>query len=150
MGYDGRMTRRLVALALGWLAAGCSGAPPPDDRPGTPGVHDIDTIVRAHPRGDQPVGRTEVHRGPRVSIHLIEVADAVAPHRHLHSDETVVCWRGGGLLRIGDEAREIQAGMVLHVPRGVVHSFRRTSPEPAIFATFYTPPFVEGDREPAE
>lgn len=144
------MLARLVTLALASLAAGCSGGPPPDDRPGTPGIWDIDTVVRAHPRGDQPVGRTELGRGPRLSIHVIEVVDAVAPHRHLHSDETVVCWRGGGLLRIGDDAREIQAGMVIHVPRGVVHSFRRTSPEPAIFACVYTPPFVDGDRVPAE
>ncbi|MCI0340236.1 MAG: cupin domain-containing protein [Planctomycetales bacterium] len=145
------MSRLTIVLAIG-LVAGCgSGGDYGDETiPAVPALIEIDSAATTHPPGDRPAGNVELSRGPRVSLHVVTVVSEVAPHVHRYSDETVFFWRGGGLMKIGNEMKEVRAGMVIHIPRGVPHSFRRTSPEPAIALAVYTPPFIAGDRHPVE
>lgn len=61
------------------------------------------------------------------------------PHRHLREDETFMVLEGELEVHVGDETHRAQAGSVVHVPRGAVHFFRNTSPEPARFLVMVTP-----------
>lgn len=112
-------------------------------------MYDIGSVVRANGIGSLAVREVEAHRGPNCSIHIVQVADAIAPHVHAHSDETVVLWRGAGVMLVGDEAIDFGAGQVIHIPKGVPHSFRLTSTEPAVGVSIATPRRRKGDAQPA-
>lgn len=130
-------------------AAGCSSGPhPADDVPSVKGSYDLDAVVRANAIGNLPARAVEAHRGPRCSIHVVQVADAIPAHVHEESDETVIIWRGAGVMIVGDEAMDVGAGQVVHIPKGVPHSFRLTSTEPAVGVSVMTPGMRKGDRKP--
>ncbi|MFN7955214.1 MAG: cupin domain-containing protein [bacterium] len=93
---------------------------------------------------------TEIGRDGRSSHHLVAIRDREDPHRHDTHDLFVFIVRGYGTMRIGNEARPVGEGSVLYVPRGTVHAFRNTSPEPAIAYAIYSPPFDGKDKVPAE
>ena len=88
----------------------------------------------------------EVGRDAHTSHHLVWIRHAEIPHRHDRHDLWVVIVRGRGGWRLGDEERRVGPGSVLYVPRGTVHAFRNTSPEPAAAYAVYTPPFDGQDR----
>ncbi len=146
----GRSPLAAAALALGAvllaLPAGCASTPAPV-APSVAGTYDIGAVVRANGLGSMPARLVEAHRGPNCSIHIVQVADAIAPHVHAHSDETVIIWRGAGVMLVGGEALDVGAGQLVHIPAGVAHSFRLTSTEPAIGVSVMTPGLQKGDRQ---
>ncbi len=145
------MRRLAFLLGIGLATAGCQTGDYGDETiPSVPALIELDPAATTHPPGDKPAANVELSRGPRVSLHVVTVVSEIAPHVHRYSDETIFLWRGGGLMRIGSDMKEVRAGMAVHIPRGIPHSFRRTSPEPAIALAVYTPPFIAGDRHPVE
>jgi len=140
-------TRFLCAIAV--ALTGCAGSPDADT-PSVPGIYAVDDVARAHPAGDAPAAAHQIHRGPRCSLHVVQVTSELPWHRHDHSDETVVVYRGAGVMYIGDAATELVPGMVVHVPRGTAHRFQCTSAEAAVGVAVFTPPLRDGDRVPVD
>lgn len=95
---------------------------------------------------DQDFKVVELGRSESTSHHVAAIRTAERPHRHDHHDLLVVLVRGHGTQRVGDVTREVGEGSVLFVPRGVVHAFTNTGPEPAIAYVVYAPPFDGKDR----
>lgn len=55
----------------------------------------------------------------------LEPGAGAGPHRHTREDETIVVLRGA--LRVFDVT--LRSGEVIHLPRGVTHSFANEGPE---------------------
>ena len=49
--------------------------------------------------------------------------------------------RGRGVMRVGDEEREVEAGTLVLVPPRTGHSIRNTGEEPLVFVSATAPPF---------
>lgn len=64
-------------------------------------------------------------------------------HTHPESDEMLYVVRGEGEQEIDDETREISAGDMLYIPRGVPHGTVNTSWKPLTLIAVYTPPGPE-------
>jgi mannose-6-phosphate isomerase-like protein (cupin superfamily) len=89
----------------------------------------------------EPLGASE-----HTSHHVGAIRRAEPLHRHDRHDLLVLIVRGRGTQRVGDETRAVGEGSLLFVPRGVVHAFTNTGPEPAIAYLVYSPPFDGRDR----
>jgi mannose-6-phosphate isomerase-like protein (cupin superfamily) len=137
-------------LAAAWLAAA--------DTPAPPAVLDAwfggerlrvplaELAARVPLAREQDFRVEELGRSEHVSQHVGAIRTAERPHRHDRHDQLVVMVRGHGTMRIGDETRPLGEGSVLFVPKGVVHAFANTGPEPAIALLVYAPPFDGKDR----
>jgi mannose-6-phosphate isomerase-like protein (cupin superfamily) len=95
---------------------------------------------------DQDFRLEELGRSAHTSQHVGAIRKAERPHRHDLHDQLVLLVRGQGTMRVGDETRPIAAGSLMFVPKGAVHAFTNTGPEPAIAYVVYTPPFDGKDR----
>lgn len=51
---------------------------------------------------------------------------AVTPHRHRQIEEIYYIVSGSGLMTVGDETREVEAGDAVYVPRGQRHTLENT------------------------
>jgi mannose-6-phosphate isomerase-like protein (cupin superfamily) len=79
------------------------------------------------------------------SVHHVSTTTGVGLHVHRMHDETVVILSGEGVMRVGEETREISPGLTLVIPRGTPHELevlRGTVQAVSIF----TPPFDGKDR----
>jgi quercetin dioxygenase-like cupin family protein len=54
-------------------------------------------------------------------------------HTHLQEEESYYMLEGQMLVQVGSEEIEIGAGDFVHIPAGVVHSYRNTSDQPIRF-----------------
>ncbi|GJM44790.1 MAG: hypothetical protein DHS20C21_16320 [Gemmatimonadota bacterium] len=79
------------------------------------------------------------------SAHHLCVAEGVAAHYHRKHDETVTVLSGVGVLTVGEETREVQAGTVALIPRGTVHSLQVTG-GPLEAVSVFSPAFDGTDR----
>jgi len=62
-------------------------------------------------------------------------------HSHEHSEQIYIVVSGRGLMIVGDEAQEIEAGTAVLIPAGAKHAIRNPSSEPLEFISATTPPF---------
>lgn len=62
-------------------------------------------------------------------------------HSHAGREQVYVIVAGSGLMRVGDEEDEVQAGTVILVPPGTRHSIRNLGPEPLVYVSATSPPF---------
>ena len=129
----------LVALLT--ALAGCA-APAP--APSSPFVGAVGAPGRIE--GEAPVAAAELHRGRGVSIHRVEVARAVRPHRHERHEETVVMLAGQGVFTLDGEEHRIGPGAVMHIPRGAVHAYRHEGEGTTQVVSIFTPAFDGEDR----
>jgi mannose-6-phosphate isomerase-like protein (cupin superfamily) len=53
----------------------------------------------------------------------------VTPHRHRQIEEIYYVVEGRGLMTVGDEVREVEAGDAIYVPRGHRHTLENTGSE---------------------
>lgn len=76
---------------------------------------------------------------------------AVAPgestvaHYHREAEEIYLVTAGTGLVRVGDEEREIRPGDAIVIPPGEVHSLRNTGAADLLVACASTPPYAHDD-----
>ena len=55
-------------------------------------------------------------------------AGAAAPvHVHSHEDEVFLVLEGSGIFWVGDQRKQVSAGGVAYLPRGLPHAYRMTS-----------------------
>ena len=62
-------------------------------------------------------------------------------HEHPSQEQVYVIVRGRGVMRVGDEEREVEAGTLVLVPPRTGHSIRNTGEEPLVFVSATAPPF---------
>ena len=75
----------------------------------------------------------------------VSVAPGGGPPPHVHSreDESFYLQQGTLAVRVGDKALNVSAGDVVHMPRGVVHSFKNVGGETAKLLMVATPAGLE-------
>jgi mannose-6-phosphate isomerase-like protein (cupin superfamily) len=83
---------------------------------------------------------------PGVSIGLAVVEKSIRPHYQKVSDEIYFVLRGRGKITVGGEARELREGDVATIPKGSVHGFENTGPEPCL-VVFASGPKFEADKD---
>lgn len=147
----------LVLLAAAGLAAvaHAAQAPPPavldalfDDKRRTLALETLEGRAALGAGENQRV--VEIDRDATSSHHVVAIRDREVPHRHDHHDLLVVMLEGFGTMRQGNQAKPVGQGSILWIPRGTVHAFRNTSPNPAIAYAIYFPPFDPSDRTEVE
>ncbi len=72
-----------------------------------------------------------------------ETGAGIAPHVHTLEEETLYILDGNFEIQRGDHIIEMAAGMALHGPRGVVHSFRCVGEQPGRALIITTPGGIE-------
>ncbi|MFQ5541576.1 MAG: cupin domain-containing protein [Candidatus Binatia bacterium] len=103
---------------------------------------DLDKILIENPLpATQNIKVATLGRGKDISHHVVQVRDRESPHFHKEHDLTVVVLRGGGYLMFDKERVDLAPGDVLFIPRGVVHYFVNTFPQPSVALAAFTPPF---------
>lgn len=73
----------------------------------------------------------------------LEPGEGHERHSHPESDEILYVVRGEGEQTVGDETRDIEAGEMVAVPRGVEHGTVNTGWEPLVLLAVYAPPGPE-------
>lgn len=81
-----------------------------------------------------------------MTVNLVQVRGRIRPHYHQHREEAVLLLRGRGKLRLGTRILPFSSGMLVHIPRGVIHSFTCEGKEPAVALSIMAPPFDGKDR----
>jgi mannose-6-phosphate isomerase-like protein (cupin superfamily) len=61
---------------------------------------------------------------------ILPPGHAVAPHQHRQIEEIYYVVAGRGLMTVGDEVREVEAGDAVYIPRGHRHTLENTGTEP--------------------
>ena len=77
---------------------------------------------------------------------------AVTPHHHRQLEEIYYILEGRGVMRVGEEEREVGAGDAVYIPRGHRHTLKNTGTEPIKILLICGPAFFPGDEvrgEPA-
>jgi len=70
---------------------------------------------------------------------------ATAPHYHRRSEELYLVTSGRGLLRIGEEERELRAGDCAVIPPGQVHTIRNAGETDLVVVCACSPPYSHDD-----
>jgi mannose-6-phosphate isomerase-like protein (cupin superfamily) len=63
-------------------------------------------------------------------------------HEHADSEQVYVIVAGRGLMFVGDERQEVDAGTLVLVPPGTPHSIRNTGQETLAHVSATSPPFA--------
>lgn len=80
-----------------------------------------------------------------VTVNVLAPKAPIKPHYHAKHDETVLIVQGAGKMLIGTGERRVQAGDIIFLPKGTVHSF---SPEGlnCVAVSIFAPMFDGADR----
>lgn len=71
---------------------------------------------------------------------------AVTPHHHREIEEIYYIVSGYGLMTVGDETREVEAGDAVYVPRGHRHTLENTGLQPITLLVACGPAFFYEDE----
>jgi mannose-6-phosphate isomerase-like protein (cupin superfamily) len=71
---------------------------------------------------------------------------AVTPHHHREIEEIYYIVSGNGLMTVGDETREVEAGDAVYVPRGQRHTLENTGNQPITLLVACGPAFFYEDE----
>ena len=71
---------------------------------------------------------------------------AVTPHRHRQIEEIYYIVSGRGLMTVGEETREVEAGDAVYVPRDQRHTLKNTGAEPIKLVLVCGPAFFYEDE----
>jgi quercetin dioxygenase-like cupin family protein len=108
-------------------------------------------LVRTHPIAPEAnIRADEIERTAGGTLHLVQVRGGESPHRHVAHDLVVQVVAGHGALTLGGVRRELRAGDVAVVPRGVPHWFVNTGGDPAIALVVFMPPLDAPDSIPVD
>ncbi len=136
--YHARVGRPALALLLALAACRSTAA------------FDEPHVLRLDPPLPSDVGEVAgvlvepLFESPLQSASLVTVVEPLPPHYHAHHEETVIVVAGTGRMWIDDVAFVMEPGLVVHIPKGSVHS---VEPDGALTAlTIFTPPFDGKDR----
>ena len=71
---------------------------------------------------------------------------AVTPHHHRQIEEIYYIVSGRGVITVGDEQSEVEAGDAVYVPRGARHTLENTGSEPIRLLVACGPAFFYEDE----
>jgi mannose-6-phosphate isomerase-like protein (cupin superfamily) len=71
-------------------------------------------------------------------------------HRHVRTEEIYYVLEGRGLMRVGEEAREVGVGDAVAIPPGAVHQITNTGPTVLKFLCCCAPGYEHDDTVLAE
>jgi len=136
----------MVVLLLAWVRGTMGAEGSPATAPGV-GVFDVDSLLMDYPLAtDQPMRTDQIAHDSLSSVHLTQIRGAIESHRHLGHDENVWVIRGAGRLIVNDVKHKVAAGQVIHIPKGVSHSFHNMGSRPAVVISVFSPGFDGKDR----
>ena len=98
----------------------------------TPAVVDVPALIERNWVGRSASKTTQVSCGSDGVSEVIQLTQALTPHDHADSDETVYVVAGEGSGLIGDASHRLKAGVFLFVPRGTRHGFAPSGKNPLI------------------
>jgi mannose-6-phosphate isomerase-like protein (cupin superfamily) len=112
---------------------------------------DLAKVVAANPLGPgENIKITTLGQGTGASHHVVQVRDRESPHLHQTHDGTVMLVSGHGYLMMAKKRIELSAGDIVYIPRGIVHYYVNTAPQPSIAFVVFSPPFDGRDNIPAK
>jgi mannose-6-phosphate isomerase-like protein (cupin superfamily) len=62
-------------------------------------------------------------------------------HAHPANEQVYVIVRGRGLMKVGEEEQEVEAGTLVFTPPGTQHAIRNVGDEPLVYVSATAPPF---------
>jgi mannose-6-phosphate isomerase-like protein (cupin superfamily) len=77
---------------------------------------------------------------------ILPPGHAVTPHHHREIEEIYYIVSGRGLMTVGDETREVEAGDAVYVPRGHRHTLENTGAQPITLLVACGPAFFYEDE----
>jgi quercetin dioxygenase-like cupin family protein len=80
------------------------------------------------------------------TVGAVAVKDEIKAHRHKDGDHVIYIVSGQGTMRHGDQTITLKPGMVVHVPKGVVHALKAQGGELTLL-DFAQPPFNPDQME---
>jgi mannose-6-phosphate isomerase-like protein (cupin superfamily) len=131
------------------LVVGLRGAAAEGGTAVTPGVgvFDVDSLLMDHSLApDQPMRTDQISHDSLSSVHLTQIRGVVESHRHLGHDENIWVIRGAGRLVVDGVKYKVAAGQVIHIPKGISHSFHNMGSKPAVVISVFAPGFDGKDR----
>jgi len=137
-----------VLILIGWSSIACAQSlPSPETLQAV--TADLFAELEKHPlaRGED-ISITTLLESVDLSALLFQVRGALPPHFHRLTQEIVYLLRGQGVFELGMEKVSVQAGAVLRVPAGMVHTFTAQGGT-AVFLVVTTPRWDIRDRFPA-
>jgi quercetin dioxygenase-like cupin family protein len=99
-------------------------------------------------RGEERPGFTNkvLVKTPTYTVGAVAVKDEIKAHRHKDGDHVIYIVSGQGTMTHGDQTIPLKPGMVVHVPKGVVHSVKAQGGELTL-VDFAQPPFNPDQME---
>jgi mannose-6-phosphate isomerase-like protein (cupin superfamily) len=97
-----------------------------------PAAFDVPAVIEREFVGRAPQKTTSLACGGESSATLIQLNDPVADHAHADSDEFLYVVAGEGAANVGGTAHRLHAGVLLFVPRGLMHRFSQSGRNPLI------------------
>jgi mannose-6-phosphate isomerase-like protein (cupin superfamily) len=84
-----------------------------------------------------------LHRSTLLAVTWVEGAPRSEQPRHAHEDseQVYVILEGAGLMKVGDERREVRRGMAVVIAPGEVHSIENVGGDPLVYVSATAPPF---------
>ena len=110
---------------------------------------DLEKILADNPLapGDN-IKVAHLGRSASASQHVVQIRDREFLHLHKLHDATVTMLRGQGYLVLDRQRINLNAGDIIHIPRGVAHQYVNTSSEPSVALAVYAPAFDGKDTHP--
>lgn len=92
-------------------------------------VNSLDEVLRGNPLpADKTAQVTWKTRAGNSELQVIEMSK-IKLHHHDQEDHVLYIARGQGTARLGDETRQVKAGDILNLPKGIPHSFTKEGKE---------------------
>jgi quercetin dioxygenase-like cupin family protein len=98
-------------------------------------------------KGEERAGFTNkvLVKEPTYTVGAVAVKDEIKAHRHKDGDHVIYIVSGQGSMTHGDQTITLKPGMVVHVPKGVVHSVKAQGE--LTLLDFAQPPFNPDQME---
>lgn len=97
-----------------------------------PAVFDVPAVFEKEYIGRGTGKMTPLACGSEGSSTLIQVKERIAEHTHAESDEFLYVIGGEGTAQVAGRAERLKAGVLVFVPRGVVHALSASGRNPLV------------------
>ncbi|MDZ4758072.1 MAG: cupin domain-containing protein [Bacteroidota bacterium] len=77
---------------------------------------------------------------------IIVIRNEVKTHKHLYHSEHISVLEGTGIMKLGKKSFELKPGVVVFIPKGVIHWVKTTSKIPLKVLSVQSPYFDGKDR----
>jgi quercetin dioxygenase-like cupin family protein len=84
-------------------------------------------------------------QGEHLTVNLVTPTEPLKAHYHETHEETVYLVRGRGLLRLGAETKQMNAGDLAHIPKRLIHGFTPEGKD-CLAISIFGPAFDGKDR----